>query len=766
MSTPYELSVRTSYPRICSLKEFNWTFYSMKGKATKGKIIKGKATKGKATFCDTCKEIGLLIDLYYKFQKAKFNKENSLPFSPRNLEDNDKVIKITLGTLKDMQNRTECTSCQDIAHVLVHDEKEPPGHVVLVFRLDLTQGLNICIREESRLDQTNLNLWRLEDPNKAHEVGRLFNPHQVNVELLRQWVHCCHTSHEGHCHVIEIPSPLPHIYLIDIVEGCLISAEIETRYIALSYVWGDFNTIQTTKRNLMYLQRPGSIDISVSNLKFGKTIEDALRLVSLLGERYLWVDRLCIVQDDLNTKQGFLNAMGSIYANAYFTIVAADGHHADHGLRGLGHGSQARSVSCNIIRFPYGIDVVANRDGAWYPEDSPWESRAWTFQEALFSRRILIFNGMVSWFCRAAIWEEHVKTPTEDVAYSSVANGATSVPFAARTSTWPDLDRWRDMVRVFNKRKLTYDEDVMDSFAGLRSVFDGQFSGGILWGLPEMFFDHCIIWRPRKVLRRRRAYNHALLVESLPSWSWVAWEGDVNLVGVSAISNSNPEYDSQKIRIQPLAQWYKSREPTSSLYPVMNIDHGLRIHHANLQMEPIPIGWTRGQYPDGTFFFTHETVPNERFRYPIPLKNESTRPSINEDGRYLHYKTQRTMLFLGREVVKDVPRWTTCVACLSDSEGKWAGSIRLNTSRYESLPRLQYFDLIALSVAKADNSEEFIFLDEWDIPERPRDSQFYHFYYVMWVEWYAGIAHRKAIGTVYKPVWDSQIREDIDVILG
>lgn len=107
------------------------------------------------------------------------------------------------------------------------------------------------------------------------------------------------------------------------------------------------------------------------------------------------------------------------------------------------------------------------------------------------------------------------------------------------------------------------------------------------------------------------------------------------------------------------------------------------------------------------------------------------------------------------------------MACLNDSEGKWAGSIRLNTSRYESLPRAQFFDLIAISLAIADNSSSvFYLLDEWDIPKRPRDSEFYHFYYVMWVEWKAGIAYRKAIGTVYKPVWDRQVREDINVILG
>lgn len=551
--------------------------------------------EGETTFCDICQEIASLIDDCYKFQKAIFNEENQLPFSPRELEFDPK--EISLGTLKDLQSRIECTSCQDITRSLHHpypDGKEPPAHVVWEVEWLPNQGL--FISQDLEPTGLQLNLQCLENPNQAHAVGRLFNPRQVNVELLRQWIDCCHTSHTDHCHKIEIPSPLSHIYLIDVVEGCLISANIETRYVALSYVWGDFRTIQTTKRNLAYLQRPGSIDVGGSNLKFGKTIEDALRLVLLLGERYLWVDCLCIVQDDLNTKRNFLDAMGSIYANAYLTIVAADGKDADHGLRGLGHGSQARSISCDIVRFPYGIDVIAHRDRAWYPEDSPWESRAWTFQEALFSRRVMIFNGTVSWFCRAAVWEEHVNDPTEDVAYSSVANPATLVPFAVRSPTWPDLNRWAELVEQFNTRKLTFDKDAMDAFAGLRSIFDGQFSGGILWGIPEMYFDICIIWEPRNVLRRRRAYNHGILADSLPSWSWVAWEGDFSLLGaiVHLYNNARdePPIDSKYIKMQPLAQWYKSREPTSTLYPIMNVDHGVRLHHANLPMEQLPTGWT------------------------------------------------------------------------------------------------------------------------------------------------------------------------------
>ena len=536
----------SAFANLTDLKDFNRTSYSM---------------EEEVTFCDTCRKFASLIDGYYRYRKAIFKKDNGLPFSQRELEVDNELI--SLGTLKDLQNSIGCTSCRDIARSLVQDGRGPPAHDVLRLIVARYAGLEIWADDMSKL---YLDLLRLEMPNEAHKVGRLFNSQKVNVELLRKWIGCCHTSHRDHCLKIERPRLLPDIILIDVVEGCLISANMETRYVALSYVWGDFNTIQATKENLMQLQRPGSIDVSVCNLKLGKTVEDALRLVSLLGERHLWVDRLCIVQDDLDMKQKSLNAMGLIYANAYFTIVAAEGHHADHGLRGLGHGSQDRSVGCDVIRFPFKNDVIARRHRAWYPEDSPWESRAWTFQEALFSRRLMIFNGTVSWYCRVATWEEHVNNPTEDVALVSVAaNEGKYVPFTALTPPWPDLNMWGELVEQFNRRNLTFDDDVMNASAGLTSIFDSRFSGGILWGIPEMFFDYCIIWRPRDVLRRRRGYNHARLADSLPSWSWVAWKGDIDLPAALMILHNDPQSDNEYIRIQSLTQWFKSREPTSSL---------------------------------------------------------------------------------------------------------------------------------------------------------------------------------------------------------
>jgi hypothetical protein len=57
-----------------------------------------------------------------------------------------------------------------------------------------------------------------------------------------------------------------------------------------------------------------------------------MAFVRLLGHRYLWVDALYIIQDDLADKAKQLPMMGMIYGSSTFTIMAAAGDSAEAGL--------------------------------------------------------------------------------------------------------------------------------------------------------------------------------------------------------------------------------------------------------------------------------------------------------------------------------------------------------------------------------------------------------------------------------------------------
>ncbi|ROW15151.1 hypothetical protein VPNG_03029 [Cytospora leucostoma] len=104
-------------------------------------------------------------------------------------------------------------------------------------------------------------------------------------------------------------------------------------YVALSYVWGKGSKQSryvTTGSTILTHIRPGGL--AAAWAKLPRTIQDAILLVSRLGERYLWVDSLCIAQDNERAWENNAKAMHLIYGNAYFTICAADGD-AESGLR-------------------------------------------------------------------------------------------------------------------------------------------------------------------------------------------------------------------------------------------------------------------------------------------------------------------------------------------------------------------------------------------------------------------------------------------------
>lgn len=74
--------------------------------------------------------------------------------------------------------------------------------------------------------------------------------------------------------------------------------------------------------------------------KLQKTIRDAIDFVRQFGERYLWLEALCIVQDDAENIKDLTGKMDLIYRGAIFTITAAAGAGAESSLPGVQPGSR------------------------------------------------------------------------------------------------------------------------------------------------------------------------------------------------------------------------------------------------------------------------------------------------------------------------------------------------------------------------------------------------------------------------------------------
>jgi hypothetical protein len=212
----------------------------------------------------------------------------------------------------------------------------------------------------------------------------------IDTNIFRSWNRCCREQHGDRCDFVlptfasKLLTHRPQL-LIDTWRMCLTEASDTDSYVALSYVWGDCSSFRASTENLVQLKKTGSISDAIRDSRIPNTIVHAIYLVGVLKERYLWVDALCIVQDDDVSKHQQFNSMASIYANSLLTIIAAGGDHADHGIRGLRGVSEPRDSRQRVFRLPKRIRIIAL---PWPRKfESTWFSRGWTFQEWLFSSR-------------------------------------------------------------------------------------------------------------------------------------------------------------------------------------------------------------------------------------------------------------------------------------------------------------------------------------------------------------------------------------------
>src|SRR5690242_4827710 len=246
---------------------------------------------------------------------------------------------------------------------------------------------------------------------QSRNEGRRYRPFniEIDLELIQSWRRECRGFHGGCCNDRYSEALSQHasqLNFVDVHRGCLVTLPSTTPFVALSYVWGDIPMLKTTSRNQDFLRTEGILH---SGWQKGiaswlpATIRDAMHLVRGVGERYLWVDCLCVIQDAGSEEMNrVLQAMAHIYASAEFTIAAAAGDNANHGLRGIGGPSQQRRVQ--DFGDPDQLD-------AGYPTNSRWAQRGWTFQESLFSRRLLVFDVAVYWLCGRDVRHERFEDP-------------------------------------------------------------------------------------------------------------------------------------------------------------------------------------------------------------------------------------------------------------------------------------------------------------------------------------------------------------------
>ncbi|KAI0409843.1 heterokaryon incompatibility protein-domain-containing protein [Xylaria palmicola] len=483
--------------------------------------------------CTRCSDLKLsAADFYLSEEEAKK--------TPNSQNVHDPITKDT-RSWKDLEATDNCSLCRTIKRAVDNSHFDPqplgPPHSCV---LKLTRLWGSGDDDDNQYDVRYLEIVANYDWTASHGIellpvesdaypgcfpGRIVDPRGIDVSRVRSWLSQCQSQHGDACRHVETSEfqlVREHLLVVDVEERCLVTLPAGARYLALSYVWGNIQQPTTLKDNVDSFKLPNGLSAIYHQLP--KVILDTVRLVGELGERFLWVDALCIVQDDDTFRTLLINSMHTVYKNALLTIFASSGADSNAGLPGM-HPTPRGSSQLIVEPVP-GLKLVSPINYQKIKR-SKWASHGWTYQEYFFSqRRLLFIDGQIVYRCNKIRWRE-------DIAQENLAKGIPHFqvdgagsrtdwdPPAVRPPNAPGYNWSRyhlnKYVETYLDRDLTFDRDILFAFAGIINEAENR-QLPMCWGLTKKHVAMDLLWMPCKWLARRPGF---------PSWSWAGWKGPI-----------------------------------------------------------------------------------------------------------------------------------------------------------------------------------------------------------------------------------------------
>ena len=560
-------------------------------------------------------------------------------------------------------------------------ESESPGLLIAeLLGYGRKIGADLQVLSQFRLRfVSSASTIELEDPNPlqltrslgSFSYGRLLDEKWIDPSIGSLWLRECEGRHGLECNehgwAIAMEKP-KFLRVVDVQDYCIKSVTESTtcRYIALSYVWGQAKMIKLLYSNMERLMRTNGLLEVVHALP--QTITDAIEVVKAMGERYLWTDALCILQENTTESWEQISYMDRVYSGAICTIVAAQGATANSGIEGIRQqyvpqvgqpASQQRKLQQVQAGLKGDLSLIAPLPAQNHQlDDSVWNLRAWTFQERLLSRRLVVFtHGQMIWHCRGMICREDMSVEDSGVPYPQL-QWLSLRPQHMGVDTGSKIDRstettrygatrlvrsavfaeYTKVIEEYTHREISYESDVLNAFAGLLHIFSRFFRCKTLLGLPESLLDVALLWKPTRQLQRRSGF---------PSWSWAGWVGRVaydepftltRKMDGTFVAYDNDENGQEGIR--PLVRWHVWDAVSKRVSPLNYSGLGFPFEGATLPEE-----WDNGPY-----YFDSSGNKGPSHVPPVPNNGPWSR-SKETESRHLIFWTSSSVKFRFREPI-------------------------------------------------------------------------------------------------------------------
>ncbi|KAH8892614.1 HET-domain-containing protein [Thozetella sp. PMI_491] len=462
--------------------------------------------------------------------------------------------------------RAGCTGCAFFCDVLhtsnnwEHRRSELPGHIVFL------HSLRLDVREPGKegntawaVDDLLFDICReegVQDPDPLIDSlrpGVLEARDDRCFDLIRSWLDAC-SSHDN-CvppvavslpkRVIEIPADDSQPPKLRATHGEL------GQYVALSHCWGSLGIVKLKDSLIPQFQE------AIPVLSLPKNFVDAIYITRRLGFRYLWIDALCISQDNAAEWVEEAPKMSYYYGQAALMISATTPKDSDGGILherhvpyspAFGSGEKRYCLRQRLLRWDWDINK------------SPLAGRGWPAQERILAPRVVHYTRrQLIWECAAGfqfevsgiddkvvgagqVDQRFRKQTLQPLVTEGLKGLQQSIPSReiksfedneviakAPTAFIPRLRAWHQCVDEYSGRMLTLPSDKLQAMSGLAAImnYDGEM-GEYLAGIWSNKLAAGLSWgRPWALLTSPPSYR-------APSWSWASVDGEISCLMLSS----------------------------------------------------------------------------------------------------------------------------------------------------------------------------------------------------------------------------------------
>lgn len=368
--------------------------------------------------------------------------------------------------------------------------------------------------------------------NISADAGTYHTKINDKLHLAKLWLTHCLKEHEVCRDLQSKRNPNLPSRLLALENGTIslcVTAHLnrDTQYATLSHCWGPLEFTTLTRENMTKYQQEIPLDALC------KTFQEAIFIARALDLTYLWIDSLCIIQDDPNDWEIEAPKMCDVYGNSTLTIAAAgsqNGHEGcfmDKTCPSIGHKItrqfNGKTKICECTYFGLFKDCVT---------ETPLATRGWVVQEQILSPRTLYFSS------HQMFWECNDRNACEQIPNGFSHRLREMFPHSrALPKNQPIREIWPSIMMFYSKCRLSFPRDKLVAISGVAEKAHASNHDQYLAGLWKEDLVSQLLWSLDDDPTSHKPEKYRA-----PSWSWASVDGTVSPLGGVGVQENNKVY--------------------------------------------------------------------------------------------------------------------------------------------------------------------------------------------------------------------------------